>query len=701
MANKKDKPSNIIVACDPVALRAAQEIEKAEREGKDTSDPGMLGLILKSLQGQQSAHAERMAFEVDPQANTSSFASLYRDKTNLTPDFIIKRITGPNGDELVCQILQARSNHISSFGRPRSSRFALGFDFEEIDENSASDNKEAFKAQRERLTEIKRSLWNCGSTGLTEDFHPNLSQFLKMITRDGMAFGRFAVEVIWAKDPKTGEDKPHSFRAVDAGTIRRIAPYREKDQSTRQQALRMLQDLKNEKFSSASYEKDQYKWVQVVEGRPLQAFTEKELVIYNLNPVTNIEYNGYPLTPIDQALNAITTHINITIHNKLYFQNGRASKGILVFKSDNIDEQVVQKVRLQFNQSINSVHNSHRLPVFGCGAEESIEWQQIDVQGRDQEFQFLMESNSRIILGAFQMSPDELPGYAHLSKGSNTQSLSESSNEYKLTAMRDVGLRPLVYDIQDFFNSFILPIFFSDIAKTHQMILAGLDKDDPEKESTRLQQDQSLHMTYDEILERVEKDKIGKELGGAFPLNPAFQQVIQTYQTFGQTLESFFGVKGASKDPRYDFYLNPMWMQYQQMVLQKAQIAMQNQQMQMQQMQQQMNPQQGQSGEGGGDQESGGDEQPPTPPNHPMEQSTEKMESYKKEVGEYLKKNQEFLSKTVNNNHHKLSRMILARQKSIAKKRMDEWTEEAKLAVKKIREAIEDPTEDPTEDSED
>lgn len=701
MAKAKEKQSQIVVACDPGAIKAAQEIEKSESDGQDhtAATTGMLGLILKSLQAQQNNATERMAFEVDPQGNTSTFASLYRDKTNLTPDYIIKRICGPNGDELVCQILQARSNHISSFGRPRSSRFALGFDFEELDEFSAAEGKEAFQLQQKKLKTVKKSLWNCGSGDLNEDFHPNLSQFLKMITRDALAFGRFAVEVIWAKK-SDGTSYPHSFRAVDAGTIRRIMPYRERDQSTRAQALQMLQDLKNKKFNADSYKKDEYKWVQVAEGRPLQAFTEKELVVYNLNPVTNIEYNGYPLTAIDQALNAITTHINITIHNKLYFQNGRASKGILVFKSDNIDEQVVQKIRLQFNQSINSVHNSHRLPVFGCGADEDIKWTQIDVQGRDQEFQFLMEANTRIILGAFQMAPDELPGYAHLTRGSNSQALSESSNEYKLTAARDVGLRPLVYDIQDFFNTFILPIFFPDVAKTHQLILAGLDKDDPEKEATRLQEDQALHMTYDEILERVEKTKLGKELGGAFPLSPGFQQVIQTYFTFGQTLESFFGVKNASKDPRYDFYMNPMWLQYQQIVLQKAQIAMQNQVMQMQQMQQAMNPQQ--PGQEGGEEEGGegGGEAPPTPPGAPgaggsPEEQAKKMETYKAEMGEFLKKNQEFLSKKVKDNHHKLSRMILARQKQIADKRMDEWAEASKAAIKKIKDAVDPKAEDP------
>jgi hypothetical protein len=56
------------------------------------------------------------------------------------------------------------------------------------------------------------------------------------------------------------------------------------------------------------------------------------------------------------------------------------------------------------------------------------------------EFQYLNDTNARVIMSAFQVSPEELPGYQHLSRGTNNQALSESNNEYKLEAARDVGI---------------------------------------------------------------------------------------------------------------------------------------------------------------------------------------------------------------------------------------------------------------------
>jgi hypothetical protein len=113
----------------------------------------------------------------------------------------------------------------------------------------------------------------------------------------------------------------------------------------------------------------------------------------------------------------------------------------------------------------------------------------------------------------------------------------------------------------------------------------GLDAETPEKESIRLQQDASLHYVYDEILQKVEKAPIGMAFGGQFPLNPAFQQILDKYFTVGQILEQFFGVKDASKDPKLAYRRDPFFFQFEQMLMEKDQMAMQQQQAAQQQQQ--------------------------------------------------------------------------------------------------------------------
>ena len=150
-----------------------------------------------------------MAFEVDPKdADSNAFAGIYRQKTRLVPDEVIKSVTGPMGDDLVCQILQARSNHLASFGRPRPDRFSLGFQFDPLQKDIV--NRDDYEKVKEELDKLKEVFWNCGYKGLDEEWSPNLSQFLKMITRDGLRFGRFAVEFIYKPDAQTGNKKFHT-----------------------------------------------------------------------------------------------------------------------------------------------------------------------------------------------------------------------------------------------------------------------------------------------------------------------------------------------------------------------------------------------------------------------------------------------------------------------------------------------------------
>jgi len=666
----KDKTNRqAVFALDPVAAKAMEDMQKDEKSAGARYDESHLGVILEALRKDDTTRQQRMAFSVQPNQARNNAGSLYRQKVGLTPDYLLKRIAGPQGDDLVNQILQARSNIMASFGRPRTSRFAIGYEFQELRDPDKDRSEEEVEQEQERLDKMKEVLWNCGYAGLDEDWHPNLSQFLKMITRDGLTFGRFAVEFIYTKNAN-GVDKLHSFRAVDAGTIYAIIPSQKRDKTRRKQALALLQQIENKKFDIAEYDKDEYKWVQVVEGNPVQVFTEKELVVYNLYPTTNVDYNGYPLSPIDQALNAISTHINITLHNKLYFEHGRASRGMLIFKSDDLDEGSIQKIRLQFHQSINSVENSWRMPVFAVGQEDDVSWQSIDIAGRDKEFQFLSEDTARVILGAFQISPDELPGYAHLSKGSNSQSLSESDNEYQLTAARDVGLRPLMYDIQDFFNSHVFGKFDESLSKTHQMVLAGLEDDSPEKEATRLQQDMAIHMTYDDILEAVEKETIGDELGGSFPLNEAWQQSIAPYLTVGQILEHFFKVKGASKDPRFNYYRDQYWLQYQQILIDKANAAVQ---MQMQMM------------------------QPPAPPEgQPQEGDESDSDESESESTQKREKvfNYQVLDKSEANTHNTLSNMIIKRHSQVVDRRMEEFKRRSQMAIEAMMNTVKGKKED-------
>lgn len=618
-----------------------------DEEGNPMEDVTLRKSLLNVLNGGKKNSIQRLAFETDPTEPSEAATGIYVRKLRLLPDDILKRIAIQ--DNLVAAIIIARSNHLKTFGRKQPDRFSTGFKIVPMDGLLDKMSPEQKKKFEEDVDKAERLLTTCGHTEEfdTRQRHVTLSQYLSMSCRNALTVGRIATEVIWVINPETNKKQFHAFRPVDAGTIYQCINDGSQAEDVRREARKLLEEVRRKQFKSEPTAPEHFDWVQVVHGKPIQVFTDKELMCRNFYPVTDIELDGYPVTPLDTVMNAVTTHLNIEEHNKLYFQSGRAARGMILIQSDDVDEGVVQNIKQEFQASINSVQNAWRMPVFGLGKEDQITWTPIDSGTRDMEFQYLSDSNARTILSAFQMSPEELPGYAHLSRGTNSQALSESNNEYKMEASRDVGLRPLVSDFEDFINARIFPLIAPELAKICTVKLLGLDAETAEKESVRIQQDMGLHMNYDEVLAQVEKKPVGLEWGGQFPLNPAFQQVVSNYLTFGEILERFFGKEGASKDPKLQFYQNPVWVQMYQLQQQKEQA---DQQAQAQQ-QQAAAPQPGQED---GDVSKGIDQAIKT------------------------------LAKGEANNLPPSRRRLYAQQQKVVKDTMKEWDEQVKSAVAEI-----------------
>lgn len=559
---KKPTKSKLVFG---LARGEMEALQKAEAGASNWLDDVMISggtALQKSVSNVDGEPIERLAFTQDPTEN-QRFHALYHNKLKLIPDTILKRIAIQ--DSLVATIVRIRQFHVSSFGRPRPSRFEQGYMFEPttgLEDRMDAKEKEKFNQQRDRAIKL---LSTCGHTTDVDDDHDreSFSRFLAVTARDAVVCGRVAFEVIHKGEGEAR--KFHCFRSVDAGTIYRATKNEEGNRTLRQEAYNLLCEVAGEKLVKESFAREDYEWVQVINQRPVQAFTADEMKVYNFYPVSNVELNGYPLTPIDTVITAISTHVNIATHNKLYFQSGRASRGMLVITSDDVNPQIVANIKQNFNNSINNVSNSWRMPVFGCATGETIDWKPIDMGSKDGEFQYLTDMNAREIMGAFGISPDELPGYQHLSRGGNSQTLSESNNEFKLEAARDVGIRPLLHSFEDMINAYILPLIDADLASKGKIRLMGLDEDNAEKEAVRLQQDAELHLTYDDLMRAVEKKPVGRAHCGEIPLNPVFKTYIDQYLTQGQIMEFFMGVEGAAKDPKLAFYNNPGWFQWYQL----------------------------------------------------------------------------------------------------------------------------------------
>lgn len=543
------------------------------------------------LKKSEALRAVKLALDEDPTKATNN-AYIYKSKGSLVPNSILKNIR--DSEELIGGIiLPLKANQISLFGRPRPNRFDVGFTVNlKPHVYLQYSDEQVEKLKQEVIPQVRDLIQNCGkTTGISGKDRITFSQFLKQITEDVFTYGWWAVEV-----RRDALGNFHSFRAIDAGTIYHAVP--QKDESKEMEAIRkkareVLTQLDNHKIPIEEFSEGQYAWVQVIDNVPYQVFTDDQVLVGYLNPSTDITRYGYPVSPMERVLDSITMHINLTTHNKMFFINGRAARSMLVFKSDVLDEEDITAIRQQMTNHINSANASWRMPVFGLSVNDEVSVVPLDGGSRDMEFTYLADLNKRMILATFQVAPEEISALSYLSRGTNSQALAESNNEWKLLKSQQSALRPLLNAIEDFINLQLLPKINKEWGDLVAVYFEGLDADTPEKEASLISQATALYYTFNDILDRVEKERV--QLGGDFPLNAAYLQILEKYFTMGEILETFQPdrYRGASKDPRFQFYIsNPSWFQYQNLLMQQEQLKQQQQMMQQQQAAQQMGEQQ-------------------------------------------------------------------------------------------------------------
>lgn len=563
--DKKPKNKKPSVTFMPLNQQASDILQKSlEIDEQNATIKG-----IEYLGEPEKKNVPRLALTSDPIASDQYSGT--KTKRKLLPNSVIKDIA--SSSHLIASIIRARSNTMSMFGHLKKDRFDIGFETKIKPEFEEEMNNEQIEKVRDRIHRFNNILASCGKIeGLKNTDKMGLPEFMYLTTQNAVKFGYLATEIV--RDESESDEELgnfHRFRPVDAGTIERTTPaLKSEAKSIRKSAEWLLSREQEENVSIETDLSKQFPWAQVIDNVKRQIFTEDEMLVHNFYPSTDIEHNGYPLTPIDTCLSSITTHLSIEAYNKLFFQNGRAAKGMLVVKSEEIDQTALEELKQQYMASINNVSNSFRTPIFGVGREDDVNWVPTESSSKDGEFQFLYDQIARNILSSFNMSPDELPGYGHLSKATTGQGLSESNSEFKLTAARDTGLRPLILRFQEFFNEKLFPAIDPELAQICFIEFSGLDAQTRDQEAVRLQQEAPIYGTYNQVLKAVDREKIAPSMGGDFPFSQSWQLIADKYNNVGQLMAYFNQNPTAVMDPLLRYKRDGFYMQYLQLLMQFA-----------------------------------------------------------------------------------------------------------------------------------
>ncbi len=494
----------------------------------------------------------RKGLVFDPFTDVGYAGGVYKPRgagSGFISNLILKLIS--RRDPIVSTILHTRSTQAASFCRLPANRFDTGIEVKPRD--GVTDGSDA------EIKEIEEFFLNTGKLeNRSHDDVLTLDQAVYALVFDMLTYGHCTIEKVHNMEgglcaflPLPAETIYYANKKlIDKNTIQNtIDAYKE--------AYRKMNGVDlGQDFDSPEHE---YTWLQVINGKVVEGFTSSELIFSRFTLQTDIDLNGYAIGPLERAISMITAHLQIENHQKMFFTHGIASRGLLVIQGDMTPNQM-RTLQAQWTQQTTGPQTAWRTPVLA--GIKGVQWQPLTATNRDMEYAAYQDHIIRTVHSCFAIDPEET-GFGYLSKGVEQKSLSESSSEWKITASRDKGLRPLLNRLEQLFNEDILPAYNKDYADRYQVCFVGLDAETRTEEIGRLQNEVQLHTTLDEA--RKQADLTPMEAGGGLILNALLLQTLQSNMYKGEFMEKFMKVKGAASRPDLQYIPDAMWFQWQTM----------------------------------------------------------------------------------------------------------------------------------------
>jgi hypothetical protein len=533
-------------------MKGGDSLAKAESSQED---------LAKAAREMQQQTLGRRGLLFDPLAETGLQSGMFRPKGAAGGSFInntiLKIIT--RRDPIVATIMHLRANQVATFCRTRSDRFDTGFQIKtkRPDEDAVP----------EEIEEIEKFILNCGETEGREDADKmTFDQFGYMVAWDMMTYGHTAIENVKSQDgslfaflPLPAETIYHATKSkIGQGAVDgMIAATRGAIDSLLRQS-----GENPEHGPYADAEQDEpFAYVQSINGKVVEAFSKDDITFALIYAQADVDLQGYAISPLERAVTMVTAHLQIENHQRMFFTHGVASKGLLVLQGDVTPNQL-RALQAQWTNQVTGPQTAWRTPILA--GIKGVQWQPLTMGSRDMEYAAYQDHVLRVLHSCFCIDPEET-GFGYLSKGAEQRTMGEASNEYKIGASREKGLRPLLGRVESIMNDLLVkwnPMF----ADKYVFSFVGLDAETRGEEIDRLKEEVQLHTTIDEVREQAEMEPL--KIGGGMILNPLLLQVLQANLPKGVFMETFLGVQGASERPDLQYIPDPLWMQWQQMQMQ-------------------------------------------------------------------------------------------------------------------------------------
>ena len=439
----------------------------------------------------------------------------YKDRRYSVTYDTLKRISQQLS--IISAIINTRSAQVAQFAQPYRWTKSLGFIIRHKDpDHSTTPAELAF------IKELEQFILNCGRSEknpYSRVERDDFETFLRKIVRDTLTYDQCTFETI---PDRIG--LPFEFYATDASTIRFASDdryvgvnssYTQREGFVPSVPARFTGLYEGREYGTSTADGQRVQYVQIINGQIENIFGRNDLAFGVRNPRTDIYIQGYGYGELEQLITIVTAHLNAEEYNRKFFTQGSAPKGLLNMKGDNWTPEQLEAFRRHWMAQVSGVENSWKTPIL---QSEGIEWIDLNKSNSEMEFGKWMEYLIKIACGVFLIDPAELNFDMH--GGVQQTPLFESSQEWKLKASRDRGLKPLLRFIAKLLNKHLI----DQIDDHFTLEFVGLDEMSEQEKHEMLVEQISSYMTLNEARRSLDLPDLP---GGDVPMNPVYMQALE------------------------------------------------------------------------------------------------------------------------------------------------------------------------------
>ena len=418
---------------------------------------------------------------------------------------------------IVAAIINTRIHQVTSFSRPPKDDFDVGYEIKLRD-----DEAEPIPSDLKKIKELEDLMESTGLPGLIEEEErDNFDHFLSKEVRDSLTYDQACFEVVPGRS-----GKPVAFYAIDASTIRYATTPRLLQRISGYGAEQLNEIWKREMVGiqtglgdkTRQPKPEEVRYVQIISGKVMNTYSEKEMGFGIRNPRTSIHYNCYGVGELEILVSVITSHLWAEEYNKRFFSTGSAPKGFIHFESAagiGIPQDQLQAFRRQWHAQVTGVWNAWRTPIISSPAK--LQYTNLQMSNRQMEFTNWIEYLIKLMCAVYLIDPAEINFDLKGAAGQNAP-MFESPSEQKLKMSRDRGLKPLLRFLESELNKNLI----FQIDPRFEFEFVGLDsKSEKEIQELRIKSLEK-YKVVDEIRAEDDLEPIGEEKGGDLIMDSSY-----------------------------------------------------------------------------------------------------------------------------------------------------------------------------------